>query len=86
MPETTIAKVTISLRRELLDYADRAASERATTRSGLIAELLEKEERAGIQALMEAGYREMAEENRCLAEDAFPLVAEMVRQHTRWDE
>jgi hypothetical protein len=37
----------------------------------MTAELLEKEEKARIRALMEGGYCEMAEENRQLAEEAF---------------
>ncbi len=86
MRQQHVAKVTISLPQELLDYADRLARERSTTRSGLIAALLEQEEQARIQALMEQGYREMAEENRSLAEEAFPIVAEALRKSTRWDE
>lgn len=39
-----------------------------------------------IQALMEEGYKEMAEENRSMAEEAFPLVSETVLKYTRWDE
>ena len=80
------AKVTISLPRKLLDYADRVAKERATTRSNVFAELLEKEEQARIQALMDEGYREMAEENRRLAEESFPTASELLRKTTRWDE
>jgi metal-responsive CopG/Arc/MetJ family transcriptional regulator len=86
MPEHKVAKVTISLSQELLDLADRLARERSTSRSGVIAELLEKEEQARIQALMEEGYREMAEENRRMAEGAFPLVGEMIRRHAQWGE
>ncbi|MBI2918851.1 MAG: CopG family transcriptional regulator [Chloroflexi bacterium] len=84
--EEKTAKVTISLPRKLLNYADELARERATTRSGVIAKLLEKEEQARIQALMEEGYRELAEENQRMAEEAFPLASEMIRQRTRWDE
>jgi hypothetical protein len=35
---------------------------------------------------MEEGYREMAEENRRLAEEAFPQAGEIILRHTRWDE
>ena len=86
MREAKAAKVTISLPKKLVDYADQLAKERAKTRSAVIAELLEKEEKARIQALMEEGYREAAEENRRLAEEAFPLASEMLRKSTRWDE
>lgn len=80
------AKITISLPRNLVEYADKLAQERSTTRSGVIAELLSKEEQARIHALMEEGYREMAEENRCLAEEALPLISESILWNTRWDE
>jgi metal-responsive CopG/Arc/MetJ family transcriptional regulator len=86
MPERKVAKVTISLSEELLNLADRLAREHSTSRSGIIAALLEKEEQARIQALMEEGYREMAEENRRIAEEAFPLASEMLRQHAQWGE
>ncbi|MCL5074355.1 MAG: type II toxin-antitoxin system HicB family antitoxin [Chloroflexi bacterium] len=86
MGRRKVAKITISLPQELLDLADRLARERATTRSGVIAELLKMEEQRCIQALMEEGYREMAEENRRIAEEAFPLTSEMIRRNTRWDE
>lgn len=86
MGERTVAKVTISLPRELLSVADKLAKERTTTRSGVIAELLEREEEARIRALMIEGYREMAEENLSLAEEAFPLAAETLLRNTRWDK
>ncbi|MBF8267546.1 MAG: CopG family transcriptional regulator / antitoxin EndoAI [Dehalococcoidia bacterium] len=86
MREAKVAKVTISLPQKLLEYADRLAREQSKTRSSVIAELLEKEERGRIQALMEEGYRETAEENRRLAEEAFPLASEMLGKSTRWDE
>ena len=81
-----VSKVTISLPQSLLKFADLLAREKSLTRSGVIADLLEKEEKARTEALMAEGYREMAEENRCLAEESIPLVAEMLEGHTRWDE
>ncbi len=86
MPAQKVAKVTISLPQDLLDLADRLACERSTTRSAVIAKLLEKEEEARIQALMEEGYRELADENRRLAEESFQVASGMIRQHTQWDE
>lgn len=84
MRSPRVAKVTISLPTGLLAVADGLAKARAKTRSGVIAELLEKEERVRVEALMEQGYREMAEEDRRLAEEAFPLAGEMLRKSTRW--
>ena len=86
MGEQRVAKVTISLPGELLDIADRLAKEHSTTRSGVIAELLKKEEKARIQTLMAEGYLETAEENRSLAEEAFPLVSEELLGSTKWDD
>ena len=86
MGQPTVAKVTISLPQHLLDLADRLARERGTTRSAVICELLENEERAKVKALMAEGYQEMAEENRRLAEEAFPLASETILRDTRWDE
>ncbi len=39
-----------------------------------------------MRALMEKGYREMAEENRRLAEEAFPLASAMLLRQTKWNE
>ena len=86
MVDVRVSKVTISLPPPLLEFADLLAREKSTTRSGVIADLLEREEKARTEAYMAEGYREMAEENRCLAEESIPLVAEMLEGHTRWDE
>lgn len=86
MGQGNVAKITISLPKDLLDFADQLARERSTSRSGVIAELLENEEESRIQALMAEGYREMGEENLRLAEEAFPLASETLLQHTQWDE
>ena len=86
MPEQKTGKITISLPQSLLELADRIARERSTTRSGVIAQLLKKEEEEIIRGLMEQGYREMAEENLRLAEEAFPYTSQMIQQYTVWDE
>ena len=77
MPERRAAKITISLPKDLLALADRLAEDRGISRSGVIAELLEKEENARIEALMAEGYREMGEENRREAEEALNLTREV---------
>lgn len=86
MVETKVAKITISLPKDLLGVADRLAKHQATTRSGLIARLLEEAERERIEVLMEEGYKEMAEENRKFAEEVFPIASETILKYTRWDE
>jgi len=78
MGQGNVAKITISLSKEILDFADQLAKERSTSRSGVIAELLENEEEARIQALMAEGYREMGEENLREAEEALNLTSEVI--------
>ncbi|PZC48108.1 MAG: CopG family transcriptional regulator / antitoxin EndoAI [Chloroflexi bacterium] len=86
MATREIARVTVSLPQKLLELADQLAQEWSTSRSGAIAELLEKEERARLEALMEEGYRELAEENRRFAEEIYPAVSEMTLRATEWAE
>ena len=78
MDDQGVAKITISLPKSLLAYADRLAEERATSRSGVIAGLLKKEEASGFQALMAEGYQQMAEENLREAEKALNLTNEVM--------
>ncbi|MCH8109450.1 MAG: CopG family transcriptional regulator [Chloroflexi bacterium] len=78
MGEHKAAKITISLPKELLDFADHLAIEQSTSRSGVFARLLEKEEEARVQALMAKGYSEMGEENRQEAEEALNLTNAVV--------
>lgn len=78
MDQQRVAKVTISLPMSLLEYADRLAKEKSTTRSAVIAQLLEKEEEGRVRELMAEGYREMAEENRRDAESALSLTSEVM--------
>ena len=77
MVDTGIAKITISLPKDLLEFSDRLARERSTSRSGVIAELLRDEVQAQLESLMADGYREMAEENRQEAEEALNLTSEV---------
>lgn len=78
MDQQRVAKVTISLPMSLLEYADQLAKEKSTTRSAVIAQLLEKEEEGRVRELMAEGYREMAEENRRDAEAALSLTSEVM--------
>ncbi len=78
MDDVRVSKVTISLPPSLLKFADLLARENSTSRSGVIAKLLEKEEEARTEALMAEGYLEMAEENLREAEEALNLTREVV--------
>lgn len=73
-----VAKVTVSISKELLDFADNLAKEESISRSEVIAKLLKKEEKARIEALMAEGYREMAEENRREAEEWLQITREVI--------
>jgi metal-responsive CopG/Arc/MetJ family transcriptional regulator len=72
------AKVTISLPRKLLVFADRLAEESSESRSAIVAGLLRKEEEARIEALMIEGYREFAEENLREAEESMHAASEVI--------
>ena len=78
MNKIKASKITISLSPSLIDVADRLAKQRSTTRSGVIAELLKKEDKTEIEAFMAQGYREWGEENRREAEDAVRITGEVV--------
>lgn len=86
MREQKVAKVTISLPQALLAAVDRLARECGTTRSAIIAKLVEDDEQARTRALMEEGYQEMAAENRRLAEESFSSVSDTVSRGTEWNE
>ena len=86
MGNVQMSKVTISLPKSLVEFADKLAREKSTTRSGVFTALLAREEEAEVAMSMAEGYQEMADENRLLAEEAFPIVAEMLARDTRWDQ
>ncbi len=71
------SKITISIPASLVEVADRLAKKRSSTRSGVIAELLKKEEKAEIEELMAQGYREWGEENLREAEEALGLTGDV---------
>ena len=56
----------------------RLVKERSTTRSGIIAELLKKEDASAIEGLMARGYREWGVENLRESEEALGLTGEVV--------
>ena len=78
MDDARVTKVTISLAPSLLKFADLLAHEKSTSRSGIIAKLLEKEEKARTESLMAEGYLDMAEENLLEAEEALKLTREVM--------
>lgn len=74
----TTARLTISLPRSLLAFADEVASKKKISRSKVISDcLLEAAEKRKL-AEMEEGYRAMAEEHRQFAETASTIAHEVV--------
>ena len=78
MAGTRVEKVTIRLSEDSLAFADSLAEEWSTTRSGVVARLLDQEHEARVRTLMEEGYRVMAFENRRDAEEALSLAREVM--------
>lgn len=70
------AKLTISLPKNLISFADEIAHERKISRSKVVSQCLEEFAQKRTIKLMEEGYREMAEENRLLAEQFLPIALE----------
>ena len=78
MNNQNTARITISLPGHLVEFAGRLARERSTSRSRVIADLLEREERARTERVMAEGYVAMSDENRREAEEALNISAEVV--------
>ena len=75
---TTGRKVQLSatVRPELKILVEELANENNTTKSSIISQCLEEIARKRTIKLMEEGYREMAEENKLLAEQSLPIALE----------
>lgn len=70
------ATLSISINPELKVLAEEIAKENKTTPSGFISQYLEEIARKRMIKLMEEGYREMADENRLLAEQSLFIASE----------
>lgn len=73
-------KLTISLPRELISFADKLSKERNTSRSGVIASALQELAEKRDREQMVEGYKAMAEQNREFATRALPLANEILPQ------
>lgn len=73
-----VAKLTISLPKSLISFADEVASERKISRSKVVSSCLQEFAERRKLALMEEGYKEMAEEQRQFAVMASALAHEVV--------
>lgn len=68
--------ISITVEPDLIAVVDEIRKETNTSRSGVISRCLEEMARKRTIKLMEEGYREMAEENRLLAEQFLPIALE----------
>ena len=73
-----VAKLTISVPRDLISFADKVANERKISRSRVISACLQEFAEQRRLAELEEGYKVMAEEHRQLATVAFALASEVV--------
>ncbi len=79
MPQTATKKVTISLSRDLLGFADTMASERKTTRSKVISDSLREMRQREQDELAREGYRFYAREAEEFADMSVRAMAEVLR-------
>lgn len=83
MPVTETKKVTISMPQELLVFADRMADALGLTRSGFIAEVLEKVRKKELERLSAEGYRFYSSESSEFAAASEAAVAEAIDDEYR---
>lgn len=74
---TQVAKLTISLPKNLILLADEVASERKISRSKVVSDCLNEFAQKRTMELMEEGYKAMAKENSDFAKLAFGLQSEV---------
>jgi len=74
---TQVAKLTISLPKNLVSFADEVASEENISRSRVISNCLSEFAQKRKMQLMEEGYKVMAKENSDFAKLAFALQGEV---------
>lgn len=74
---TQTVRLSITVKPELKAIASEIARENKTSCSKVISQCLEELAQKRTIKLMEEGYREMAEENRLLAEQFLPIALEV---------
>jgi len=73
-----VAKLTVSLPKDLIVLADKIAEERKVSRSKVVSSCLQELANKRLRAEMEEGYKMMAEEQRQLAKMSFDLQRQVV--------
>ena len=77
---TQVDKLTISLPRNLIRFADEVASERKVSRSKVVSSCLQEFADRRLLEQMEEGYKAMAKENQQFATLAMDLASEVLPQ------
>jgi len=73
---TTMENITVSVPSRLVSVVEEIVKEEKTNRSRVVSRCLENMARERMIKLMEEGYREMANENRVLAEQSLSIALE----------
>ena len=73
-----VAKLTISLPRDLIALTDEIAEEMKVSRSKVVSSCLQELAKKRLRAQMEEGYKTMAEEQRQFAQMSFELQRRVV--------
>ena len=73
---TTKAKLTVTIGRDLVKELDKEAKARKISRSALVEEAIELLKKKRIEELLKSGYRDMADENLKVAEEAIHYGSE----------
>ena len=73
-------KITISLPASILTMIDQMAKEQATSRSAVIAQVMEKLAQQRFETELEEAYAENAQEGQLIAEEFLPVMEETWRQ------
>ena len=83
MPVAETKKVTVSMPKDLLAFTDRMAEALGLTRSGFIAEMLEKARECELERLAAEGYRFFSKEASEFAASSEAAVAEAMDDEYR---
>ena len=75
---TRVAKLTVSLSKDLIALTDKIAEERKISRSKVVSSCLQELANKRLRAEMEEGYKAMAKEQRQLAKMSFDLQRQVV--------
>ena len=78
-----IERITVSLPKYISDCANTMAAERKISRSQLIAQLVEAEQKRIVERELAEGYAAMAEEHRRFAEVAIGVASEVWPSYTK---